>query len=236
MNLAVAQADCQTAKINSLPSFPAILSIPILINIQCTCRSCGLDVHVGTSILSPTKFGSKFWVQCFCGDHSHCTVIYLVPSLYQTRASANLLILKKQRENDYALRTLKGMYISVVLSDILVHLCWSLLQLWQCFWRCWRDRSAELAKRWFASGCTILMDAMFLHSEYLCYDDACHLHKYSLNPCRQHRTPTTKILSNLTMAVDKMHMAGSLPQSCSVLWGSCNYLLPLTSKYTNTTT
>ena len=44
--------------------------------------------------------------------------------------------------------------------------------------------------------------------EYLCYDDACHLRKYSLNLCRQDLTPTTKILSHLLMAVDKMHMAG----------------------------
>ena len=48
---------------------------------------------------------------------------------------------------------------------------------------------------------------MLLYSEYICYD-ACHLRKYSLNPCRRDLTPTTKILSDLTMAVDKMHMAG----------------------------
>lgn len=56
--------------------------------------------------------------------------------------------------------------------------------------------------------------SMFLHSEYLCYDDACHLRKYSLNPCRRDLTQTTKILSDLTMAVDKMHMAGHVDSWC----------------------
>ena len=50
--------------------------------------------------------------------------------------------------------------------------------------------------------------------EYICYDDRCHLKKYTINPSRCDLTETTKILSNVTIAVDKMHMAGHIDPWC----------------------
>lgn len=49
---------------------------------------------------------------------------------------------------------------------------------------------------------------------YICYDDGCHLKRYAMNPCRCDQTPTTKILSELTITVDKMHMAGHVDAWC----------------------
>ena len=54
----------------------------------------------------------------------------------------------------------------------------------------------------------------FLHSEYICYDDGCHLAKYAANPCRQDLTQTTTILSKVSIVVDKMHMAGHVDLWC----------------------
>ena len=48
----------------------------------------------------------------------------------------------------------------------------------------------------------------------LCYDDGCHLSKYSTNASRKDLTPTSKMISNLTITVDKMHMAGHVDLWC----------------------
>ena len=48
----------------------------------------------------------------------------------------------------------------------------------------------------------------FVIVEYICYDDGCHLKKYADNKCRSDLTPISRLLSNVTIVVDKMHMAG----------------------------
>jgi hypothetical protein len=53
-----------------------------------------------------------------------------------------------------------------------------------------------------------------LHSEYMCYDDGCHLRKYAANPSHQNLTPTTQILSHAAIVVDKLHMAGHVDKWC----------------------
>jgi uncharacterized protein (DUF2342 family) len=45
-------------------------------------------------------------------------------------------------------------------------------------------------------------------TEYICYDDACHLMKFARNPVRADVTPQCKQLASVQMAVDKMHMRG----------------------------
>ena len=62
-------------------------------------------------------------------------------------------------------------------------------------------------------------------AEYICYDDGCHLKKYAENLCRRDQTATTKILSELHIVVDKMHMAGHVDK-----WSS--YFVTLTSSLT----
>jgi len=51
---------------------------------------------------------------------------------------------------------------------------------------------------------------MLLHpySEFICYDDGCHLRKYATNSCRSNLTATTTLLSQLEIVIDKMHFAG----------------------------
>ena len=52
------------------------------------------------------------------------------------------------------------------------------------------------------------------HAEYVCYDDGCHLKKYSTNPCRKDLTATSKKIAQLSIVVDKMHMAGHVDSWC----------------------
>lgn len=52
------------------------------------------------------------------------------------------------------------------------------------------------------------------HAGYICYDDGCHLRKYSTNPCRCDLTPTTQLISNMIIVIDKMHMAGHVGKWC----------------------
>ena len=50
--------------------------------------------------------------------------------------------------------------------------------------------------------------------EYICYDDACHLKKYSMHHSRCDLTQTTRYLSQMNIVVDKMHMAGHVDSWC----------------------
>ena len=50
--------------------------------------------------------------------------------------------------------------------------------------------------------------------EYICYDDGCHFKKYAENQCRRDLTMTTKALCNLSIVIDKMHMAGHVDAWC----------------------
>ena len=49
---------------------------------------------------------------------------------------------------------------------------------------------------------------------YICYDDGCHLSKYATNPCRRDLTPTTQAISQMSIVIDKMHMAGHVDAWC----------------------
>ena len=48
----------------------------------------------------------------------------------------------------------------------------------------------------------------------LCYDDGCHLKKYSCNPDRANQTPTAKRISDLHIVVDKFHFKGHTDKWC----------------------
>ena len=60
---------------------------------------------------------------------------------------------------------------------------------------------------------------MYILTEYVCYDDGSHLKKYATNPCHRDLTSTTKQLAQLTIVVDKMHMAGHVDSWCK---NNCN--------------
>lgn len=51
-------------------------------------------------------------------------------------------------------------------------------------------------------------------TEYICYDDACHLKRFARNPVRKDLTLQTKQLASVEMAVDKMHMKGHTDPWC----------------------
>ena len=52
------------------------------------------------------------------------------------------------------------------------------------------------------------------YPEFICYDDGCHLRKYARNSSRSDLTPTTTILSQVEIVVDKMHFAGHVDSWC----------------------
>jgi hypothetical protein len=51
-------------------------------------------------------------------------------------------------------------------------------------------------------------------TEYIIYDDGCHLKKYAMNPRRCDKTETAKLISSISIAVDKMHMRGHVDPWC----------------------
>ena len=55
---------------------------------------------------------------------------------------------------------------------------------------------------------------LILYSDYICYDDGCHLRKFARNPIRKDLTPTSKKIASLEIVVDKMHMAGHVDKWC----------------------
>lgn len=48
----------------------------------------------------------------------------------------------------------------------------------------------------------------------ICYDDACHLKKFSTNSKRSELTVQSRQLAEIDMAVDKMHMRGHIDSWC----------------------
>ena len=54
----------------------------------------------------------------------------------------------------------------------------------------------------------------YLSTEYICYDDGCHLRKYAMNPSRREQTITTQTIAKLSIVIDKMHMAGHVDNWC----------------------
>lgn len=60
--------------------------------------------------------------------------------------------------------------------------------------------------------CINFMYCFFI--EFICYDDACHLRKYSRNPVRASLTQQAEAISHTEMVVDKMHMRGHIDPWC----------------------
>ena len=54
----------------------------------------------------------------------------------------------------------------------------------------------------------------FIFIEFICYDDGCHLKKYACNPTRRDQTGTAKKLAEMSIVIDKMHMAGHVDDWC----------------------
>ena len=59
-----------------------------------------------------------------------------------------------------------------------------------------------------------LYNMSFIHTEFICYDDGCHLRKYAHNSRRKDLTETTKRLAEIEIVVDKMHMSGHTDKWC----------------------
>lgn len=51
-------------------------------------------------------------------------------------------------------------------------------------------------------------------TEFICYDDACHLRRFARNPIRANLTQQATQLASVEMAVDKMHMKGHTDPWC----------------------
>ena len=50
--------------------------------------------------------------------------------------------------------------------------------------------------------------------EYICYGDGCHHRKYARNSCRSSQTSIAKVLAEIDIVIDKMHMAGHVDKWC----------------------
>lgn len=53
-----------------------------------------------------------------------------------------------------------------------------------------------------------------LFSEFLVYDDGCHLRKFSTNPVRSTLTEPARKLASLEIVIDKMHFKGHTDAWC----------------------
>eukprot|EP00058_Branchiostoma_floridae_P001186 XP_002586674.1 hypothetical protein BRAFLDRAFT_105480 [Branchiostoma floridae] len=60
-------------------------------------------------------------------------------------------------------------------------------------------------------------------TEYIIYDDACHLRKFARNPARADATETTRRLANMEMLVDRMHMRGHVDPWCKKHCGTWRF-------------
>ena len=52
------------------------------------------------------------------------------------------------------------------------------------------------------------------HTEYICYDDGCHLRKFSRNASRRDLTKTAQKLASVEIVTDKLHMEGHVDKWC----------------------
>ena len=64
--------------------------------------------------------------------------------------------------------------------------------------------------RWFSWGSH---DHLFL-TEFICYDDGCHLRKYARHDSRKDVTAVTKQLAEMEIIIDKLHMQGHTDGWC----------------------
>ena len=51
-------------------------------------------------------------------------------------------------------------------------------------------------------------------TEYICYDDGCHLRRFARNAIRRDTTTTSKKIADIEIVVDKMHMKGHIDSWC----------------------
>lgn len=68
--------------------------------------------------------------------------------------------------------------------------------------------ASHLSKLYRVVVCPFIPCHYKLHVEYVCYDDGCHLKRYAINKCRSDQTQTSRIMSQLCIAIDRMHMVG----------------------------
>ncbi len=67
-----------------------------------------------------------------------------------------------------------------------------------------------------------------LYTDFICYDDGCHLRKYARNCIRKDLTPTSVRLAKIEIVIDKMHLAGHIDKWCLA---NCNpHLFPQLEK------
>lgn len=60
-------------------------------------------------------------------------------------------------------------------------------------------------------------------TEFICYDDACHLKRFARNPVRASLTYHTAQLASVEMAVDKMHAKGHTDPWCKANCDPSNF-------------
>ena len=51
-------------------------------------------------------------------------------------------------------------------------------------------------------------------SEFLVYDDGCHLRKFAINPVRNTLIKIAQDITAMEIAVDKLHFKGHIDQRC----------------------
>lgn len=55
---------------------------------------------------------------------------------------------------------------------------------------------------------------LYVSTEYICYDDGCHLRKFVQSAKRRKLTPTAEKLASLSIYVDKLHIKGHTDPWC----------------------
>jgi hypothetical protein len=73
----------------------------------------------------------------------------------------------------------------------------------------------KLGKQTFQSLCSNVNCACIACSqEFICYDDGCHLRKFTQHSTRKNVTATAQKLSETEIVIDKLHMAGHTDKWC----------------------
>jgi len=54
----------------------------------------------------------------------------------------------------------------------------------------------------------------FLPTEYVIYDDACHLKKFAMNKTRSTQTDTSRRIASMNLVVDRFHFPGHVDPWC----------------------
>lgn len=62
-----------------------------------------------------------------------------------------------------------------------------------------------------------------LFTEFLCYDDGCHLRKFANNDCRRSLNATTQRLAGMEIVIDRMHFKGHTDSWCRETCNPSNF-------------